>query len=82
VHEGGAHPTHPGADSIITTLAPALDEYAKRYGEVADRAWNEEYENKTYKQHLSLIGELMETRKDRRLRSRMERSRAAPVVPA
>jgi MoaA/NifB/PqqE/SkfB family radical SAM enzyme len=82
VHEGGAHPTHPGADSIITTLAPALDEYAKRYGEVADRAWNEEYENKTYKQHLSLIGELMETRKDRRMRSRMERSRAAPAVPA
>ncbi len=59
VEEGRAHPTHPGSESIITTLAPAIDEYAKAYGEVANRAWEEEYENKTYKGHLSFIDELM-----------------------
>jgi len=59
VKEGGAHPTHPGSDSIITTLAPALDVYAERYGRVADRAWENEYENLTYKGHLNFIDELM-----------------------
>ncbi len=59
VEEGGAHPTHPGSESIITTLAPAIDEYAKEYGEVANRAWEEEYENKTYKGHVSFIDELI-----------------------
>ena len=29
VEESGAHPTHPGAESLLTSLAPALDEYAK-----------------------------------------------------
>ena len=29
VKEGGAHPTHKGSESIITTLAPGLDEYAR-----------------------------------------------------
>jgi MoaA/NifB/PqqE/SkfB family radical SAM enzyme len=62
VREGGAHPTHKGSESIITTLAPALDEYAKKYGEIADRAWNEEYENNTYKGHLSTVSMLIEGR--------------------
>lgn len=29
VKESGAHPTHPGAESLLTTLAPALDEYSR-----------------------------------------------------
>jgi len=62
VEEGGAHPTHPGSESIITTLAPAIDEYAKAYGDIADRAWEEEYENNTDKGHLSFIDELINGR--------------------
>lgn len=58
VEEGGAHPTHKGSESIITGLAPAIDEYAKQYGEIADRAWREEYGEKVYKGHLSLVNEL------------------------
>jgi MoaA/NifB/PqqE/SkfB family radical SAM enzyme len=60
VEEGGAHPTHPGSESIITTLAPFIDEYAKSYGEVADRAWKTEYENYAYKGHPHFIAELIQ----------------------
>lgn len=70
VTEGGAHPTHLGSESIITTLAPQLDEYARRYGEIADKAWSEEYVDKTYKGHVSFISELIEGRKVRRTRKR------------
>jgi len=69
VAEGGAHPTHVGSESIITTLASALDEYAREYGEVADKAWREEYENLTYKPHLSVLSQLVDgkvNRKERR----------------
>jgi MoaA/NifB/PqqE/SkfB family radical SAM enzyme len=59
VAEGGAHPSHVGAESILTTLAPALDRYAKEYGEVADKAWREEYENLTYKPHLSILSQII-----------------------
>ena len=59
VEEGGAHPTHPGSESIITTLAPAIDEYSRRYGKVAARAWETEYENLTHKGHFNFIDELM-----------------------
>jgi len=59
VAEAGAHPTHPGSDSIITTLAPEIDEYARTYGEVANRAWREEYENRVYKGHMSFVDALM-----------------------
>ena len=79
VAEGKAHPTHPGAESIITTLAPAIDEYARQYGAVADNAWKQEYENNTYRSHLSLIGDLMEMRKDRRLRSRQKKKEVQAV---
>jgi len=44
VCEGGAHPTHPGAESLITELAQALDEYAKEYRRVTDPLWPEQYE--------------------------------------
>jgi len=43
VAETGAHPTHPGAEALITSLADEVDEYAREYGKVADRAWEEEY---------------------------------------
>lgn len=39
-----AHPTHPGADTIISELAPAMDQYASAYGEIVDPVWAEEYE--------------------------------------
>ena len=42
VKEGGARPTHPGAETIITDLAPDLDEYARRYKEIADKSWARE----------------------------------------
>jgi MoaA/NifB/PqqE/SkfB family radical SAM enzyme len=59
VKEGGAHPTHPGSESIITTFQPALDAYAEHYGQIANRAWETEYDNHTYKGHLNFIDELM-----------------------
>ncbi len=40
----GAHPTHEGAESIITDLAEAMDEYAARLKEVADPVWDQEYQ--------------------------------------
>ena len=43
VAETGAHPTHPGAEALITSLVPEVDKYAKKYGELADRVWKEEY---------------------------------------
>jgi MoaA/NifB/PqqE/SkfB family radical SAM enzyme len=62
VREGGAHPTHPGSDSIIGALAPKIDEYAKAYGAVAEKAWQSEYENMTHKSHLSFVTDLIEGR--------------------
>jgi MoaA/NifB/PqqE/SkfB family radical SAM enzyme len=43
VAETGAYPTHPGAESVVTTLAKQLDDYACSYGRIADKVWNEEY---------------------------------------
>jgi MoaA/NifB/PqqE/SkfB family radical SAM enzyme len=37
--ENGAHPTHPGADSLLTTVAPGLDEYAREMKAIFDPAW-------------------------------------------
>lgn len=39
----GAHPTHPGGETVITELKEALDDYARRYAEIADKVWQEEY---------------------------------------
>ncbi len=41
VKEGGAHPTHKGAETIINNLAPSLDQYAAEYGALADQAWEQ-----------------------------------------
>jgi len=43
VAETGAHPTHPGAEALITSLASEVDQYARKYGEIANRVWEEEY---------------------------------------
>lgn len=42
VSREGAHPTHPGADDLFTSLAAPLDAYAAHFKEIADRAWAEE----------------------------------------
>ncbi len=36
--------THEGADEIYTKLADQMDEYAARYGILADKIWKEEYD--------------------------------------
>jgi len=52
VKEGGAYPTHPGADSIIKELRDKIDEYAKQYGKLADKVWKEEREKDTETKHM------------------------------
>jgi MoaA/NifB/PqqE/SkfB family radical SAM enzyme len=47
VAETGAHPTHEGAETIITTLAKPLDEYAAEWKCHADEAWDKEYNTYT-----------------------------------
>lgn len=37
----GVYPTHTGAETLFTDLAPAMDEYAAEYGKLADEAWAE-----------------------------------------
>ncbi len=40
VKEGGARPTHPGAEDILTgIIARDIDRSAVEYGEIADREW-------------------------------------------
>jgi MoaA/NifB/PqqE/SkfB family radical SAM enzyme len=43
VAKSGAHPTHPGAETIIADLKDKLDEYSKAYHKIADLAWEEEW---------------------------------------
>jgi MoaA/NifB/PqqE/SkfB family radical SAM enzyme len=37
--------THPGAEEIYTTKSQEMDVYAERFGELADRVWQNEYLN-------------------------------------
>jgi len=37
--------THPGAEEIYTTKSQEMDAYAKRFGELADQVWQNEYLN-------------------------------------
>ena len=39
----GAYATHDGAAEIFTGLAGPLDDYAGRYAEIADQAWEKEF---------------------------------------
>ena len=36
----GACPTHPGADDVITRLAPQVRDWAAAYSPLAEAAWN------------------------------------------
>jgi len=36
--------THEGAEQLFTDFAPAIDDYAKAYGEIAEAAWKEKIE--------------------------------------
>ena len=40
----GAYATHEGADAIFTGLAAEMDSYSEAYAELADPAWEREYE--------------------------------------
>ncbi len=39
----GVYPTHEGAAEIFTDLAREMDDYSRRYGEIADQAWEKEF---------------------------------------
>jgi len=39
----GAYPTHEGAEEIFTDLADSMDDYSRKYGEIADVVWDEEF---------------------------------------
>jgi MoaA/NifB/PqqE/SkfB family radical SAM enzyme len=39
----GVYPTHEGAQTIFTDLADAMDDYSRRYSEIADPAWEKEF---------------------------------------
>lgn len=43
IRKTGAHFTHPGAEEIYTVHKDRMDAYARRWGELADRIWEEEY---------------------------------------
>ena len=40
VAQHGARPTHPGAETILSELAPHLDAYSRDYARVADAKWH------------------------------------------
>jgi len=42
VEESGAHPTHPGAETILTQFSDDMDQYASAYGKLADALWEEQ----------------------------------------
>jgi hypothetical protein len=37
----GVYPTHPGAETLFTSLSSDMDEYSAEYGKLADKAWEE-----------------------------------------
>jgi len=43
VHAGGARASQRGGEATVTTLARALNDYARRYAELADEAWITEF---------------------------------------
>lgn len=43
VKKYSARATHPGAEGLITDLAPLMDDYARRYAEIASESWEREY---------------------------------------
>ncbi len=49
----GAYPTHEGAETIFTTLADRMDDYARRYGEIADPVWAQEFSEYPVRSRIS-----------------------------
>lgn len=47
IEESGAYFTHPGAEEVVTDMAKDMDEYAARFGVLAEKVWQEEYLNQT-----------------------------------
>jgi MoaA/NifB/PqqE/SkfB family radical SAM enzyme len=43
MEECGAYFTHPGAEEVVTDMAKDMDEYAAKFGNYADKIWQEEY---------------------------------------
>jgi len=41
-----AHPTHPGAETLVTDLKKPIDQYAREYRAIADEVWEKEYREK------------------------------------
>jgi len=46
IFEHNAYFTHEGAEIVYEHLAHEIDEYAQRYGEIADELWNKYFKNK------------------------------------
>jgi ribosomal protein L31 len=45
IEENHPYFTHPGAEEIYTFRSKYMDNYAKKYAELADVVWKEEYLN-------------------------------------
>jgi hypothetical protein len=43
IEETNAYFTHRGAEEIVTQMREEMDEYAARYGILAEKVWREEY---------------------------------------
>ncbi|MEN3012522.1 MAG: radical SAM protein [Dictyoglomus thermophilum] len=56
VQKTGAHPTHPGADDVITKFAPILDEYAKGVRKALNPIWVEEFNKPLPKEEKEKAG--------------------------
>lgn len=49
----GAYPTHEGAETIFTSLADRMDDYARSYGEIADQVWEDEFKGHQVRQRTT-----------------------------
>lgn len=43
ITDAGAHPTHQGAESLVTTLADGLDSYSSGVADIYNEVWQKEY---------------------------------------
>ena len=48
VFSSHARPSYPGAEAMLTDLAPGLDDYSKRYAELADKIWERYLQSGNY----------------------------------
>jgi len=46
----GAYPTHDGADEIFKGLSDKMDDYSRKYAEIADEVWENEFSDHPVKQ--------------------------------